>query len=244
MQISLFMHHQSSPKRVLLIDEQPLYRQAITSLIVEDPNWRLIGDTASIEKGIALAHNANPDLILLGLKHQDRIAALKEIRLSQKTSVILALADSYDEKTRLEALKAGANDYLCRDIEAEEFRIKLGHFHDVTYLEYIRSCYLADSSSSDEEEPLPHWASQLSKQEQKVVVLLTLGKCNKLIGRELNIAEGTVKVHLKSVYKKLNCVNRAQVVKSVLQNRALHHRLMASQLLTKQQLSSKQNSVR
>ncbi len=198
---------------VLVIDDHPLFRQGVADLIALEPTLRLVGEAADGESGLGLACKLHPDLILLdlGMKGMDGIETLKRLRADPTLDariVMLTVSDS--EADVLAALRAGADGYLLKDMEPEDI------------LEMLRAALrgrLAISGRLTEllaralrHTPGPQDPDQagLTPRERQILDLIAQGWSNKLIARELDLAVGTIKVHVKHILKKLGLKTRVE----------------------------------
>jgi len=201
-----------SPNRIMIIDDHPLFRKGAADLVQMEAALEFVGEAASGEEGLALAKSVHPDLILLDLnmKGMDGLATLKALRAEGCEARIIMLTVSDDEADVVRALQAGADGYLLKDMEPEDLMRELhraGQGHIV----------LSDTVSqlialSLREDRTPHSMDEadLTAREREILQLIAKGMSNKLIGRELDIAEGTVKVHVKHILRKLSLHSRVE----------------------------------
>ncbi|MDE3208205.1 MAG: two-component system response regulator NarL [Pseudomonadota bacterium] len=199
-------------RSVLVIDDHPLFRKGVAQLIDMDDSLTLIGEAASGREGIELARNLNPDLVLLDLNLKDMsgIDTLKNIKVSGTDALVIMLTVSDNEEDILMALRAGADGYLLKDMEPDELRSKLA---TVAQGGIILSPSLRKSlirALNEEPRPKAIDESNFTEREKEILKLLAAGRCNKIISRELGITEGTVKVHVKHILKKLNLRSRLE----------------------------------
>lgn len=203
----------SSPKQtILIIDDHPLFRKGLIQLIQTAEEFDIVGEASGGMDGIALALSLKPDMILLDLNMKDMsgIEVLIKLKPADIDSRIIMLTVSDNAEDLVAALRAGADGYLLKDMEPEDL------------LANIRSAGLGRMTLSDKlagmlahalnEGTRPKSASEagLTEQEEKILDQLSTGKSNKLIAHELGIAEGTVKVHVKHLLKKLNLKSRVE----------------------------------
>lgn len=197
---------------VIVIDDHPLFRKGVSDLLSMDDSLTLIGEASSGEEGIALAHTKNPDLILLDLnmKGMDGIETLKAIKGMDLDSRVIMLTVSDNEEHVVAALRAGADGYLLKDMEPEDI---LERLRVAAHGRLVISDNLTELlAHALREESLPKDPEQagLTERESQILDLISAGYSNKLIARELGITEGTVKVHVKHLLKKLNLRSRVE----------------------------------
>ncbi len=198
--------------RVLLIDDHPLFRRGITQLLGMAPEFTLVGEASSGPDGVKAALQTSPDLILLDLnmQGQDGIATLHHLRDAgiDARIIILTVSDSADDLTN--AIRAGADGYLLKDMEPEDL---LSNLRESMFGRTVISPRLigkltdvlrGESLATSRDDVL------LTERERDILGLIAQGKSNKLIARELEIAESTVKVHVKNLLKKLKLRSRLE----------------------------------
>lgn len=202
-----------SPYSVLVIDDHPLFRKGSEQLFQLDTSFNLVADAANGPSGIELTRELQPDLVLLDLnmKGMDGLAVLKQLKTENPELLVIMLTVSNAESDIVSALRAGADGYLLKDMEPEEILMKLRRaVEGQTVLDETISTLLANVLRSDNLSPPPNQV-EFTTREEEIVALIAEGKNNKLIARELEISEGTVKVHVKNVLRKLNLSSRLEV---------------------------------
>lgn len=200
------------PYTVLVIDDHPLFRKGAEQLIKLDEDFELAGEATNGEEGVELTLKLKPDLVLLDLNMQgiDGISVLKELKASQHESVVIMLTVSNSEDDIVAALRCGADGYLLKDMEPEEILIKLRRaMGGQTVLDESISTLLANVLRNENRSP-PLNQIEFTSREEQIVSLIAEGKSNKVIARELGISDGTVKVHVKNVLRKLNLSSRLE----------------------------------
>lgn len=201
-----------APQRLLVIDDHPLFRKAILQLVDMTHDFEVVGEASNGRDGLEQAMKLQPDMILLDLNMKDMngIEVLKAIKASELDSRVVMLTVSDEAGDLIAALRAGADGYLLKEMEPEDLLVKL---HDaaagqVTLTERLTRL-LAHSLREDSKPKDPSQAG-LTDQETRILDLIAQGKSNKLIARELNISDGTVKVHVKHLLRKLNLRSRVE----------------------------------
>ena len=207
------MTDHQTPYSVIVIDDHPLFRRGAVQLFELDSSFELIGDAASGEEGIEMILRLNPDLVLLDLnmKGMDGIAVLRKLNTIEHDSIIIMLTVSNSEDDIITALRCGADGYLLKDMEPEEILVKLRQaIGGQTVLEEVISSRLANMLRNEKLSP-PVTQINFTLRENQIVALIAEGKSNKIIARELGISDGTVKVHVKNILRKLNLSSRLEV---------------------------------
>ncbi|MCF7984383.1 MAG: two-component system response regulator NarL [Thiohalocapsa sp.] len=199
--------------RVLVIDDHPLFRKGVADLLDMEPALELVGEAADGESGIRLAAEQRPDLILLDLnmKGIDGIQTLRRLRADEQVDArIVMLTVSDTEADVLAALRAGADGYLLKDMEPEEI---LALLRDAMRGRLVISPQLTELlARALRESPGPQHPDNagLTPREREILELIAKGFSNKLIARELDLAVGTIKVHVKHILKKLRLKSRVE----------------------------------
>jgi len=204
-------HH--PPYTVVVIDDHPLFRKGAEQLFEINNSFELIGDAASGEEGIDLINQLEPDLVLLDLNMDDMdgIEVLKKLEAIEHNSIIIMLTVSNSEDDIVNALRCGADGYLLKDMEPEEILMKLRRaIEGQTVLEEAISSRLVDMLRNEKLSP-PMSQIDFTVREDQIVELIAEGKSNKIIARELGISDGTVKVHVKNILRKLNLSSRLEI---------------------------------
>jgi len=197
---------------ILVVDDHPLFRKGVIQLIQAAPEFRFVGEAPSGREGIQLALGLHPDMILLDLNMKDMsgIDVLKAIKDEGLDSRVIMLTVSDQAEDLMAALQAGADGYLLKDMEPEDLMRQLADAAHGKITISERLTQLLVASLREKSRPANLTEAGLTEQEHRILDQLVDGKSNKLIAREMNIAEGTVKVHGKHLLKKLNLRSRVE----------------------------------
>lgn len=209
---------------ILLIDDHPMLRNGVKQLIGTDSHFLVIAETGSGTEGIHLAVTLEPDIILLDINMNDMngLEILRYLRRNNVSSRIIIFTVSNTKEDIITALKNGADGYLLKDMEPENL---LKALHSITEgkiimdesITYIMLDYMRYGDESTIKQS--HDVNLLTPREHEIFNLLVQGLSNKLIAKELDIVESTVKVHVKSIFKKLNFKSRMEMTVWYLQNK-------------------------
>lgn len=194
-------------KRVLVVDDHPLFRKGMVQLLQTMPGFRLVGEAAGGAEGLAMARELRPDLLLLDLNMREFgglevLRALRAERLDVRV-VIVTVSDAGEDVAA--ALRTGIDGYLLKDMEPEAMLQALQAVAAGRVVLPPRPCHPARPS-----QPQTAGPPVLTEQQRRILQKITEGLSNKQIGRELDIAEGTVKVHVKHILRKLALRSRVE----------------------------------
>ena len=209
---------------ILLIDDHPMLRNGVKQLIHTVNHFEIVGETGSGIEGIKLAEELDPDIILLDINMHDinGLDILRVLREKNISSRIIMFTVSNAKEDIITALKIGADGYLLKDMEPEDFikalqNISIGKIIMDDAISHIILNYMRHG---DEPTTKPiHDVNLLTPREHEIFDLLVQGLSNKLIAKDLDIVESTVKVHIKSIFKKLNFKSRMEMTVWYLQSK-------------------------
>lgn len=197
---------------VLLVDDHPLLRKGVSQLLDLEDDIEVIGEAANGQDALIKALEHDPDLILLDLsmKGMDGIETLLALRDADVASRIVVFTVSDDRTDVISALKSGADGYLLKDTEPEELvdNIRRACSGKMVLSEELTEI-LASSFREEKKTQGPNLGT-LTRRELQILKYIAEGLSNKLIGRKLDIAESTVKVHVKHLLKKLGLRSRVE----------------------------------
>lgn len=197
---------------LLVIDDHPLFRKAVLQLVRMGGDFEVVGEASTGEQGLELAQSLKPDMILLDLnmKGMNGIEVLKVIKSWDLDSRVVMLTVSDEASDLVAALRAGADGYLLKEMEPEDLLAKLKEAASGQVTLTERLTHLLAHSLREDALPKSLEEAGLTEQEGRILDLVAQGKSNKLIARDLGIAEGTVKVHVKHLLRKLNLRSRVE----------------------------------
>ncbi|KAA6184323.1 response regulator [Thiohalocapsa marina] len=200
--------------RVLLIDDHALFRVGLLELL-ERRGIEVVDAVGDCEVGLNLARDCAPDVVLLDLRMpcSSGIEVLKRIRAEGLDRRVAMLTTSTEEPDVITALQAGANGYLLKDMEPDELVASLNDIvAGKTVVASELTGILARAVSQDRAEPEEREPafSDLTRREMEILCHLAAGQSNKVIARELGITDGTVKLHVKAILRKLNVHSRVE----------------------------------
>ena len=206
---------------VVIIDDHPLFRKGVHQLLDLEPALTVVAEASSGEEGVLLVAQHEPDLVLLDLnmKGMGGLKALEAIKQRNPDIrvVILTVSDTSDDL--IGTIRAGADGYLLKDMEPEEL---LAHIKEAVFGSTVIAAGLAGRLATalrEEATAKNRDVNELTEREMQILRSLAGGKSNKLLARDLDITEGTVKVHVKHLLRKLNFRSRVEAAVWVVENR-------------------------
>lgn len=195
----------------MLVDDHPLFRSGMRSLIDREPDLEVVAEAEDGEAAIALTAEFTPDLILMDIHMPGfgGLQATRAIKAQWPAMRILMLSATEEDDWIFDAMTAGAEGYLVKALEPEEFMRQVrAHVRGENVLpgdmavKVLRICSERAQESAS--------VSPLTERELEVLRLVGQGCTNRDIAGSLYIAENTVKNHLRNILQKLHCANRVQ----------------------------------
>jgi DNA-binding NarL/FixJ family response regulator len=209
----------SLPIRLLLVDEQKLYREGLTTVFARTGEIRVVGQARTGIEACEKARRIRPDVVLMDTRipEMDGVTATRTILAELPDTRIAMLTESHAASDLLDAVKAGARGYITKDVSINNLidsikRIALGEAVITPDLAArLLDEFSALARSRDHEaQALEHDTAKVTDRERDVLELLVQGATNRDIARQLLITENTVKVHLRNILEKLHLRNRQQ----------------------------------
>jgi DNA-binding NarL/FixJ family response regulator len=223
-----------NPLRILIVDDQHLFRVGVKSLIESKNELKVIGEAEDGQEAIDLARQTVPDVILMDIEmpHCSGLEATRVIKKELPNIKIIILTISDHNEDLFEAIKSGASGYLLKDIRPRQFLDLLqglrqgeapisGVMAAKILAEFRENLQKEDPSASSQAANVPVQAeislpmdeiiSPLSSREIQVLERLVDGKSNKEIAEVLFVTEDTIKIHMRNIMEKLHLKNRVQV---------------------------------
>ena len=204
--------------RIIIADDQELFRDSLKSLLESEPDLCVVGEAANGEEAIKAAVIHQPDVVLMDLRMRvmDGVTATKRILASLSSVKIIVLTTFDDDDAVFDGLRAGAIGYLLKDITPDQLfeAIRSAKRGEYFLLPSITAKVMAEFNRLDRTHKKPEESllAQISTREMEVLRLMAKGANNKEISEQLFISEGTVKNHITSILGKLNARDRIQAV--------------------------------
>lgn len=195
--------------RILLVESHPLTSIGIKTLVSEQPDMEIVGESSTGEEGVLKHRTLQPDITLFGLRTPDLcgVDAVKFIRAEFPRANIIILADRAGDSEIRRSLENGACGFVLKEAQPEEL------------LKAVRAVargkrYVSPQIAEVLTENLG--AEDLTKAELRIAEMIVKGASNKEIAVALSITENTVKTHLQNIFEKLNVNDRTEAALSAI----------------------------
>ena len=213
--------------RVLIADDQPLFRRGLNVVLHTEERIDVIAEAEDGEEAIQKAEELAPDVVLMDVRMPkvNGIEAARSIRELVPSTKILMLTVSDEEDDLFQAIKAGANGYLLKEVSVEEVAeaVRAVVQGQTLITPSMASKLLNEFVSLDrrvnEKQQLP--SPTLTARELEVLKLVAKGMSNREIADELYISENTVKNHVRNILEKLHLHSRMEAVIYAVKERLL-----------------------
>lgn len=200
----------SQTLRVLCVDDHPLVRKGIASILSNEPDMKLVAEAGSGQDAVAMFKAHQPDVTLMDLRmpQMDGIEAARQIRAEFPDAKIIALTSFDGDQEIYRALEAGVRGYLLKEM---------------VHTEVVRAIRMVHAGKRlmppEVAERLTDYfpKAALTPREVEVLTLVASGLANKEIASKLGTADGTVKIHVQNILSKLNASDRTHAVTIAIQ---------------------------
>ena len=207
--------------RVLVIDDHTLFREGLEGLLVRR-GIEVVGSLGDGKEGLRLAHALKPDVVLLDMRMPEinGLSILRQLQQDDFEPPVVILTMSSDERDLVEALRNGARGYLLKDMEPDDLVLALREIvagksvvaPNLTHV--LARVVQGDTPPEPESSPI----DDLTPRETEILSLLAEGQSNKVIARNLGISDGTVKLHVKAILRKLGIHSRVEAAVIAVEN--------------------------
>src|SRR3981081_1289987 len=209
--------------KILLVDDQPLFREGLRTLLSVQSDFEIVGEAGNGEEAIKLARTLQPAVVLMDLQMPvlDGVAATRCLKTEQPDCRVIVLTTFDDDENVFDGLRAGAVGYLLKDAPSEKLceAIRLAARGESFLQPSVAAKVVAEfarlpsSASTTPAYPQPNPAGRidpLSDREREILSLISAGASNREIANTLFLAEGTVKNHVTNILGKLGGRDRTQ----------------------------------
>ncbi|WP_022940982.1 two-component system response regulator NarL [Psychromonas hadalis] len=207
----------SNVTRIMIVDDHPLMRKGIQQLLAIEPSFFVVAEATNGIEAVSYAKKVYPDLILLDYNMQgiSGLETLKALKKDNCLAKIIILTVSDNKQDVIAMINQGADGYLLKDSEPEELLANI--IKVLAGQQVVTEKLTAFLNELDQEDNIREKLANLTKREQQIMQEVAKGLSNKEISESLHISEGTVKVHVKSLLKKLAIKSRVEAAVLYLQ---------------------------
>jgi DNA-binding NarL/FixJ family response regulator len=204
------------PIKILLVDDQPLFREGLRTLLSVQADFEVVGEAGNGEEAIRLARSLLPSVVLMDLQMPvlDGVAATRRLCAEQPVCRIIVLTTFDDDEMVFDGLRAGAVGYLLKDAPSEKLAeaIRVAARGETFLQPSVAAKVVAEFArlsrkTARTQDPL---IEALSERELEILRLIAQGASNREIAGALFLAEGTIKNHVTNILGKLEVRDRTQ----------------------------------
>jgi len=206
----------STPVRIVLVDDQALFRAGIRMVIDSQPDLEVVGEASDGREGIDVVRATRPDLVLMDVRMpiMDGLTATAEILRETDAPRVVVLTTFDLDEAAARAIQRGASGFLLKDSEPEFLLSAIRTVHAgsaVIAAEATRELF-AHIAENGAAEPVPPSFGELTDREREIFVLAAAGLSNGEIAAREYLSEATVKTHISRILAKLALRDRVQLV--------------------------------
>jgi len=203
--------------RVLIVDDHPVAREGFRMMLSTAQNMEVVGEASDGLEAIALVAEKEPDVVLMDLRmpNLDGLEATRRIKAERPHIAVIMLTIYDNEDYVIEAIRAGASGYLLKDTSGELLIHAIQAVNNGATLiktsllsEVISGLLSSNAKHAKAGPPSTNGMDELTDREQEILKLVAEGYTNKEIGKQLGLAEDTIKKHVQSIIAKLGASGR------------------------------------
>jgi two-component system response regulator DevR len=201
------------PLRVLLVDDHEVVRDGVKALLQATDDIIVTGEAGSVREAIDEADRTRPDVVVMDVRLADGsgIEATREIRAKHEKTAVIMLTSFADDEALFASIMAGAAGYVLKQVKGGELvRAIRTVGKGESLLDPAVTSSVLDRLRKGKHFMTDEKLARLSPQEERILALVADGKTNKEIGKDLNLAEKTVKNYVSSILSKLEVARRAE----------------------------------
>jgi len=200
--------------KIILVDDQPLFREGLRTLLSVHRDFDVVGEAANGEEAIRLARIHQPAVVLMDLQMPvlNGVAATRRLQQEYPDCPVIVLTTFDDDELVFDGLRAGALGYLLKDAPSEKLAeaIRLAARGESFLQPSVAAKVVAEFARLTTPKSTPPLIEPLSEREREILTLITNGASNREIAKRLFLAEGTVKNHVTNILGKLGVRDRTQ----------------------------------
>ena len=199
--------------RVLVVDDRPIFRAGVQGMLKNFPEIEIVGEAITGRQAVDRARALRPDVVLMDLNMPEMggVAATRAIKADDPDRVILALTVSEAEEDIVEMVAAGASGYVLKDVDPTSLAHTIQEAHAGRFqLDELLTRRVIMRLGSALRQPHRRPSEPLTDRETEILQMVCQGKGNRMIAQRLGLSEGTIKSHLRNLYRKLKVQTRAE----------------------------------
>lgn len=208
-----------TPIRVMIVDDHGMVRKGLMAFLKNRPDILVVGEARDGREAITLCGQLQPNVILMDLlmPEMDGVEATRTIHVQYPQTCIIALTSFQEKELVQDAIRAGANGYLLKNISGEELvaAIRSACAGRLTVAPEITQSIILESQNSPPDR-------ELTNREREVLTLMVEGLTNPKIAERLFITRSTARAHVSNILSKLGVSNRSEAVVLALRERLVH----------------------
>ena len=224
-----------SPLRLLLAEDDELFRLGLRMRLQQEPGFNIIAEAEDGETAVEMVKQHPLDVVLLdiGLPGIGGIEACRQIKQEQPELSVLVLTSRTQKSLISRLIEAGAQGYCLKGIASETLILAIrsvaagASWWDSTATTEIRDVFDSSSNIPSFKPLAESTTNPLTRREQEILALIAIGKTNQGIAEQLHIAPGTVRVHVHAVLHKLNVPDRTQAAVLAIQKKLVSQDLLS-----------------
>jgi two-component system, NarL family, response regulator DegU len=206
--------------RVLIADDRPIFRAGVQGMLRDFPEIDIVGEAVTGKQAVERSRRLKPDVILMDLNMPEMggVAATRAIKEENPDQVVLALTVSDSEEDIVEMVTAGASGYVLKDVDPASLArsIQDAHAGQFQLNDALTRQVIMRLASTLKKSRRP-LAEPLTERETEILRMVVQGMSNKAIAKRLTLGEGTIKSHLRNIYRKLQVRTRAEAAAQAVQ---------------------------
>lgn len=200
--------------RVLIADDRPIFRAGVQGMLKDFPDIHVVAEATTGREAVERARRFRPDVVLMDLNMPEMggIAATRAIKSELPETTVLALTVSEAEEDVVEMVAAGASGYVLKDVDPENLMRSIQEAHAGRFLldDVLTRRVITRLGAALGRTEKPAVRAALTEREREILKMVMQGKSNKAIAERVGISDGTVKSHLRNIYRKLQVQTRAE----------------------------------
>lgn len=205
--------NQQDPVRVILIDDHSLFRAGLAALLSRK-NIDVVASVCDGNEGIQKVEELKPDVVLLDIRmpEPNGLEVLRILKEKNDQLAVIMVTTSREDADVATAMKLGAQGYLLKDMEPDDLIVSLQAIRngEIVVAPTLAGVLARVVQGKEDPSIANDILSTLTPREREIIFHLAKGGSNKAIARDLNISDGTVKLHVKSILRKLNIHSRVE----------------------------------